>query len=193
MESWLDQWEQKAGRATETEKVEVQTLLDTQLQLSEFIRRLHWFRDVKSVTGKGWFPTETSPELLTSLASQIDKSVDRLAYMRASVRADIELANMHNLRHQLEKTDQRQQADDKARAKSEEFQRNLSYLAAIFLAPSLVAAIYGANTELPGLNTWLGFALMLTLMVLAGGLALLAIGFFRDRQERLTQRREHDD
>lgn len=29
---------------------------------------------------------------------------------------------------------------------SEDFQRNLSNLAAIFLAPSLVAAIYGANT-----------------------------------------------
>ena len=141
MESWLDQWEQNAGRATENDKVEVQTLVDTQLQLSEFIRRLHWFRDIKSVTGENWFPGTTSPDLYRSLTTQIDTSVDRLDYMRASVRADIELANMHNLRYQLEKTDQRQREDDKARSRSEEFQRNLSYLAAIFLAPSLVAAI----------------------------------------------------
>ena len=91
-----------------------------------------------------------------------------------------------------EKTDQRQREDDKARMRSEEFQRNLSYLAAIFLAPSLVAAIYGANTNLPGLHTWLGFALMLALMVLAGGLALVGIRYFRGRQEQRTLHRRGD-
>lgn len=184
MEAWLDQWEQKAVRATEGQRLEVQTLVDIQIQLSEFSRRLQWFREIKSMNGNSWFPQGTSPRLQDELAAQIDRSLARLDYLRSSVRACSDLANMHNLRYQLDQADQRHLEEDRSRQRVEDFQRNLSYLAAIFLAPSLVAGIFGANTELPGLNTWFGFSLMLMLMFGAGALALISIWRYRARQER---------
>lgn len=192
MEAWLDQWEQKAVRATEGQQLEVQTLVDIQIQLSEFSRRLHWFRDIKSMNGDTWFPKGTSQELQRDLAGQIDRSLERLDYLRSSVRACSDLANMHNLRYQLDQSDRRHLEEDRSRRRVEDFQRNLSYLAAIFLAPSLVAGIFGANTELPGLNTWFGFALMLMLMFAAGTLALISIWRYRARQERKAAELERE-
>lgn len=183
MESWLDQWEHSAGQASETTRLEVQSLVDLQLLLSEFARRLGWFREVKIAAAETWFPQTTHTELQAHLSSQIDRCLARLEYLKGSVRSCMDLANMHNLRYQLGRADERQHADDLARRKADDFQRNLSYLAAVFLAPSLVAAIYGANTALPGLHSWLGFSLMIALMLIAGVAALGSIRYFRSRQE----------
>lgn len=200
MESWLDQWEQRAGIITDDEHLEVQTLVDLQIQLSEFARRLRWFREIRSRSDDSWFAASTSRDLVRSLTHTVDKSLERLDHLRSSVRACSDLANMHNLRYQLGIADKRQQdeerarqAEEAARKRVEQFQRNLSYLAAIFLAPGLVAAIYGSNTELPGQDTWLGLFLLIGLMALAAVAALGAIAYFRRRQELMAAKNEEAD
>ena len=55
---------------------------------------------------------------------------------------------------------------------SERFQRVISVLGAVILGPAVVTGVYGANTALPGKDTWAGFGIMMGAIVLSG-LALL--------------------
>jgi Mg2+ and Co2+ transporter CorA len=49
-------------------------------------------------------------------------------------------------------------------------------VAGLVLVPTLVVGIFGANTELPGEGSWLGFVLMIALMLVLAGLSYLWLG-----------------
>jgi Mg2+ and Co2+ transporter CorA len=58
---------------------------------------------------------------------------------------------------------------------TERLQRLLGKVTGLVLVPTLVAGLFGANTELPGRGTWLGFELMMILIVLTAITAYFVI------------------
>jgi hypothetical protein len=58
---------------------------------------------------------------------------------------------------------------------AERLQGYLGKVTGLVLVPTLVAGLFGANTQLPGLGSWMGFEIMLILMVLSAIAVYLAI------------------
>ena len=189
MQSWIDQWQIKAGKALtsvddsqDMHALEVETLVDLQFQASEFAQRLYWFKQAKYKAAGRWFPDLTDPQLNRKLNQRVDEALDAVRGLSNSTRACIDLANMHGLRTQMRRAEQEQQRAEEARKKSDDFERIFSYLAAILLAPTLVAGIFGANTAIPGGDGWTGFWTMMAVMFVAAVLASLGIWLLRRRR-----------
>lgn len=88
-----------------------------------------------------------------------------------NVRADMDLVTMNaiaeqaraaadlatSVAHSAELLQDQREAD-------EAFQKQLGKVTALLLVPTLIAGIFGANTQLPGGGRWWGFEIMLLLM-----------------------------
>ena len=70
-----------------------------------------------------------------------------------------------------------------------EFQNTLTVLAGVLLVPTLIASLYGANTDLPGRNSWTGFIILISSVLLSGVVTYFAI---RAWQSRRSRRAEHE-
>jgi hypothetical protein len=107
-----------------------------------------------------------SPESATIERSAED-AISEVRNLRERVRTGLALVSAISTSRALE-------VALSSQSSSERFQRIVSVLGAAVLGPTLVVGLFGANTALPGKNTWWGFALMMILMV-ASAAALLAI------------------
>jgi len=58
---------------------------------------------------------------------------------------------------------------------TEKLQGYLSKVTGLVLVPTLVAGLFGANTRLPGGGSWMGFELMVLLMVVSAIAVYLVI------------------
>jgi len=58
-------------------------------------------------------------------------------------------------------------------ASNDALHRSLGLLTSLLLAPTLIAGIFGANTALPGGETWRGFIYMVAAMTASVRVALL--------------------
>lgn len=75
----------------------------------------------------------------------------------------------------------------------ERLQSQLAKVTALLLVPTLIAGVFGANTQLPGIGSWLGFDLMIVLMICSAVAVYLTMrNDFHDSKRRRTGRR-HDD
>lgn len=112
-------------------------------------------------SGLIWFPGGSADE-----AERVDRLLDR-ALRNLRERGE-------QVRSALDLVQARRSALDAQR--NDPFQRTAAIVASLFLAPGPIAALFGANTAVPGENRWSGFLLMLTVMVASGGVTYLALG-----------------
>lgn len=75
------------------------------------------------------------------------------------------------------------------RKRTDRFQTLIAGAGGVVLVPTLVASIYGANTELPGEGNWSGFFILLALLVASAVLTILAVRRWDAKQRRSSSAR----
>lgn len=173
MERWVEAWEinffkslngqpDKASRLKEAAK-EISNSLS---MAAEFRRRISALEHARWLTSdKSWFPRlsdhgdsdnneDARSEQSKALEASIDSEQTKLEHLTTDIRADIDLLMLQSAGLQ--------------QALSERLQERLGWVTGLVLVPTLIVGIFGANTELPGRDHWLGFGLMFAFMVISG-------------------------
>lgn len=156
LEKWLQQWELDFHSSRES--VEPATLKNLLALVNESRRRLAAFNYAHCLMDNGaWFPGLTTLDVDRRADASLDHALRKLTLLFENIRADMELVCMEKMVEQAEAATEQRAADDR-------FQRQLGKITALLLVPTLIAGVFGANTQLPGGGTWLGFAAMLVMM-----------------------------
>jgi Mg2+ and Co2+ transporter CorA len=190
LESWLQLWELELHRAELN--METRTLHDLFALVNEFRRRLAAMNYARSVSDDdAWFPG-CDPALDEAADSRLDRTLKKLALLFENIRADMELVTMEHVVRQAVSAAQQAEHVSKStqimhdqRVANDEFQERLAKVTALLLVPTLIAGIFGANTQLPGGGTWGGFIAMVVLMVVTS----TAVYLFMVRTNRANARR----
>jgi len=196
IELWTKSWELDFYGYLSDAKME--TIQNATVEISnvlslvgEFRRRLTAFHQARWATSdKAWFPRlsdldgptdegtkETNQvELLDAAVHAAEMKLDQLF---ESIRADMDLLMLRSVGTQ--------------QGSSERLQRQLAKVTALLLVPTLIAGIFGANTQLPGGGSWLGFDLMIVLMICSSvGVYLTMRNDFHDSRRRPSGRKHGD-
>jgi len=167
LHAWLESWE--LGFFKEDEELSKVTLIEVRSLVAEFRRRLAALNQPGTKDEEAWFASVTTAEAAKRTDDYIDRALSDLRELQTAIRSGFDLATSRESSQQLKLAQEQQE-------RTEQLQSTLELGAAVLLVPTLVAGIYGANTELPGGGTWGGFAVMLAAMVLG---TILALGIIR--------------
>ncbi len=142
--------------------------------VAEARRRLVGLRHVRTDTqDRSWLPAtarpgeERDPKERHAMADSLNDALEHhekaFATQSEAIRADMDLAMLRSSAAQ--------------QAASEQIQSKLAMVTWFVLVPTLIAGLFGANTALPGGETWWGFGLMVFLMVLSVLTAAVALHY----------------
>ncbi len=133
--------------------------------VGEFRRSLTAFEHARTATAdRSWFPRLSGPPkgdenpAVQALAGIIEGAQEKLEVVFKAIRADMDLLMLQSMGRQQRASEDQQRA-------SVALQDKITKVTVLFLVPTLIAGIFGANTALPGGDRWVGFELMLALMV----------------------------
>jgi hypothetical protein len=171
--AWLDQWEQGLDHKGPDDDIEIKTLQLLRGLANAFKKRLHALnrpgmsRDPNHV----WFPGVTvqgadEAELADDL---IDRGLRNLQEYNGRLRSALELVNARRA--------------DREERHARNFQNTLTVIAGVLLVPTLIASVYGANTELPGRGSWSGLAILLGCMAVSAVLTYFVIRRWQRQRE----------
>jgi hypothetical protein len=99
---------------------------------------------------RAWLPCGDLHEA-TAVDDRIDRVLRNLAELGVALRSSFHLLHLEE--------------QERERERREEVQRRIEVIAAIFLIPTFIVGVYGANTWLPGQGREWGFAAMLLITV----------------------------
>jgi Mg2+ and Co2+ transporter CorA len=187
LERWVASWEMRffrdmgAGRVDTLEHAteEISNMLSL---VGEFRRRRTAFAEARSATpDKTWFPnlsdTQDVPGTgrresaqVNALAALIDVSGKSLELLFNSIRADMDLLMLHSMGTQQKS--------------GERLEKKLKIVTVLFLVPTLIAGVFGANTAVPWEHEMFGFKFMLILMVILSLVVYLVMFVLGDKQAR---------
>ncbi|HET9198581.1 MAG TPA: CorA family divalent cation transporter [Solirubrobacterales bacterium] len=126
--------------------------------------------EIRGQINPGQFRARWSSDDLEPVAAEVGEELDLAAATVARLRSDVagafEASTSVAIAHQLAASKEQQERADR-------FEGTVTRLTAFLLVPTLVAAVFGANVELPG-SGWLRTAIMVGAMV-AGAVATFAI------------------
>jgi Mg2+ and Co2+ transporter CorA len=141
--------------------------------VGEFSRSVNAFQLAgEEMPNKTWFTTpagqpedafgrRSTTEQAQAVASSVEAAVRKLTQLSDEIRADMDLLMIQSQARQQES--------------SERLQGYLGKVTGLILVPTFVAGLYGANTALPGGGSWMGFDIMLLLMVASAAISYLFI------------------
>lgn len=174
LERWVSSWEADfyAALATSVTKEKSQRMKNSAREITdllamvgEFRRRLTALQHARWATpDRTWFPAlsdrdesvldeeDQSPQA-SELADRLDSVDKKTTLLSEGIRADMDLLML-----QVSATQQEQ---------NERLQGYLAKVTGLVLVPTFVAGLFGANTRLPGGGSWVGFDLMVVLMVVS--------------------------
>ena len=163
LSAWMDQWE----TAFEGEEaMETETLGSVRRAVQEYRSRVQGLDLAKhSAPDRRWFPDLSTPSEEAELSVLLKQTSSSLDSVARTVGSGMELVMMTRMAEQL-------RVSHKAGVEASSFQDTLTVLGAILLGPGLVAAIYGANVDLPGRDRLLG-----TLILIVGMVTVSLISF----------------
>lgn len=175
--SWLESWEFDYYRRQD--QVERETLLDVRSLMVEFRERLIALNQPGMSRKRFlvWFPGYSRYEDAEEVDELIDRSLRSLAELREQLRTSVDMVVTSNSTRQLVLAQEQQQ-------QGERLQSSLAVVAAVLLVPTLVATIYGANTDLPGRDTWAGFEMLVLLMALSAIVTYAVLKKIQNRSPR---------
>lgn len=196
IERWVEGWELDfyatlSDAKTATVKSAAFEISNTLSMVGEFRRRITAFDHARYTTwDKTWFPglggsgegTEGGAavsEEVGALASYLQATEKNFDVLFESIRADMDLLMLQSVGTQQES--------------SEKLNLRLGKMTALVLVPTLVAGIFGANTQIPGEGRWTGFEIMVLLMITSALAVYLPMRqIFHDREvsrQRFRERR----
>jgi Mg2+ and Co2+ transporter CorA len=179
LEGWVSSWEVAfykslncADKSTKlkTAAADISNILS---MVGEVRRRLTAFEHARwTTTDLSWFPSLTDASVMGEgqqaqsnqvqlLEKAVTSAAEKFDQLSGDIRGDMDLLMLQSTASQQELT--------------EGLQRYLAKVTGLVLVPTLVAGLFGANTRLPGGGTWLGFEIMLTLMVVSSIAVYLVI------------------
>ncbi len=174
--AWLDSWEldfyRQSGndQITEPGEIDRRTLVDVRALASEFRRQVTPLDIPRRKASQAFFHKVANSESAERVDEVVDRSLDDLKDLTDRVRGDFDLVHLqmsdHHERHNVA------------------MQRKFEVIASLFLAPTLIAGFFGANTWLPGgndPNAALSFEIMIAAMVLAAIVAYSGIQLLKKR------------
>jgi Mg2+ and Co2+ transporter CorA len=177
--AWLDSWEldffRRAGndRLTHAEQIDRRTLIDLRALASEFRRQVNPLDTPRSKAASAFFTGVANSDSAKQVDETVDHSLDDLRDLVDRVRSSFDLVHL-----QMSDIQQRHTVD---------MERKFEVIAALFLAPTLIAGFFGANTWLPGGNdpsAKLSFEVMIVAMVLGAVAAYCGIRLLTRRNAR---------
>src|SRR5664280_447496 len=170
LSAWMDQWETAFDGK---EAMETETLGSVRRAVQEYRSRVQGLDLAKhSAPDRRWFPDLSTPSEEAELSVLLKQTSSSLDSVARTVGSGMELVMMTRMAEQLRVSHRAQEATAKAGAEARSFQDTLTALGAILLGPGLVAAIYGANVDLPGRDRLLG-----TLILIVGMVTVSLISF----------------
>jgi Mg2+ and Co2+ transporter CorA len=169
--AWLESWELDFDeRGSRTEQVTIKELRGLTARLRV---RLTALSCAEHRAAEAWLTGITDTEAPARVARATDRALDQLREIADGLRSSLDILMSSNAQ------DQRKQG--------ERLEQRLTLITSVLLVPTLVVGLYGANTKLPGRDTWQGFEIMVVLMIFS------AVGsYFLIRAVR-SARDESDD
>jgi CorA-like Mg2+ transporter protein len=176
MRGWLEEWELQLYLSGELDRAQLdhmRTRLEgvwgSMAQLREWIQPLNR----PGITGepqRSWFAGVTRPELVARADDEgIDPALRHLGELADTLRASFNVLHVQLLEEQ--------------RDRREALQRRLEIAATAFLVPTLIVGFYGANTHVPGEQTWWGFWVMMLVLVALSAASVAAVWRMHQREE----------
>jgi hypothetical protein len=161
MLSWLEQWELDFHRRFD--RTERHTLIDVRSLLAELEERLAAIERPEEDPVEAWFTGLSSDRWARRVHDLVERALSDARAIHGTHRAALDLLGVHSAAQHLHL------AEEQA-ARSRRLQGALAVVTAVLLVPTLIAGLFGSNTQVPGQGQWWGFYLMLGLMV--GGAAI---------------------
>ena len=121
---------------------------------------------------RAWLPCSDQAE-----AAAVDDRIDRV--LRSLAELGVALRSSFHLLHLEEQ--------ERERERREDMQRRIEIIAAIFLIPTFVFGLYGADTWLPGQGREWGFAVMVVVMTIATLAGVLLLQRWQGERRRRNQ------
>ena len=185
---WIEEWELALYQRDELQRARLeamrgrlQDLWGSMAELREWIQPLNR-PGITTEPQRAWFAGVTRPELVVAADDQgIDPVLRDLKELADTLRACFNVLHVQLLEEQ--------------RDRRERLQRRLEIAAAGFLVPTLIVGFYGANTRVPGEQTWWGFWVMVLVLVALSAASVAAVWQWHQRADeakaeaRLASRR----
>jgi hypothetical protein len=174
LHAWHESWELEFFNAIGSNRThEVETLVELRGLIGQFAKRVRALKLPRAAQSRSWFPEIHNRERAISINTRIDRTLEDLDRLSEVVRTSFDLVQSHTAEQQLHL--------------ARHLQQKLEVITAVLLVPTLIAGIYGANTQLPGLNSWHGFEFMLALIVVAATLTWVLLRALRRRAEQRAE------
>lgn len=168
LHGWLDDTEMTLLRGhTVATLDDAGELIRLRAIIGALARRVRALKAPSARESDSWFFGRTTEARAKDTDEKLSRALDDFGRMADRLRVTVDLL-------QFQVAQKQQQA-------AERLQRRFELLTAVFVLPALVAAIYGANTELPGRGGWVGFAVMICLMALTALLGYIGFRILRHR------------
>jgi hypothetical protein len=156
MLSWLEQWELDFHRRfDETER---HTLIDVRSLLAELEERLRSLERPESDAMDSWFTGLSGDKWAARVNGLVERGLSDLDAIHATLRASLDLLGVHSAAQQLRLAQYQAEQSDR-------IQRGIGLVTSVLLVPTLIAGVFGSNTQIPGQGEWWGFGLLVLLMV----------------------------
>ena len=171
--AWLDSWELDFLRRSSNDEIhsadqiDRRTLIDLRAMASEFRCQVHPLDVPRTKAQQAFFSNVCNTESPRRVDEVIEHTLRDLKELTGRVRSAFDLVQL--------------QLTDIQGRKAEGLQRKLEVVASIFLAPTLIAGFFGANTWLPGGNdphAQISFEVMVATMLVGSFLAYFGIRHF---------------
>jgi Mg2+ and Co2+ transporter CorA len=163
---WVEDWELELYRHDVFDDHRLRELWHMATQLRRWVEPLDRI-GVSDDLDKAWFRFITPDVDAKAVDQRIDRTLKNLGELSVLLRTGFAIKHAR--------------AEQGARDRQERRDAILNYVAALVVVPALVVGFYGANTKLPGGNTWWGFAAMIVAIVVLTALTFGAIALITRR------------
>jgi Mg2+ and Co2+ transporter CorA len=166
--SWLESWELDFDeRGSHTEQM---TLKELRGLTGRLRVRLTALSCAEHRAAEAWLTGVTDTEAPLRVARATDRALDQLREISEALRSSLDILMSSNAQEQ--------------RRQGERLEQRLTLITSVLLVPTLVVGLYGANTKLPGRDTWRGFEIMVVLIVLSAVASFLFLTALRGGGEQ---------
>lgn len=170
--SWLEDWELRLysdvnGDAQPADRASLPRMWMAMTVLRDWLSPLNR-SGIRIDIDKAWFGGCTDHDAVIKVDDRVDTALASLQGLSVQLRSAFGLLHVKLAEEQ--------------RVRTERLQHLIEYITAAVVVPALVVGFYGANTRLPGQETWWGFWVMVAAMAGLGGASLLALRIIRSRR-----------